>query len=311
MQAFEGTDTESSGPVVVKRPHPSLVSRGLHRDVEARTLLQAELRARIEGVSGLVRLHALTEPDSFGWYFGDDPGHLYSVQVEERARGIPLLGGVSDIVRGHPVGLPLNLFVLYPAKAYVSRGYENPVFTVLGIIERVYEMGYLAQDLGPQNVFYSPSSGTSRVIDLGTLREPSQATRRRPPFDLNDVLFDIFRLYSTQETPPTDATQFTQTKESRLSGTVERKAEALSREFAVADAGRAEAAMKILSTIGERGYDSSTRFRADFRNYLAAAEATDGYGGGEEAWRKAVWGLRSPYWKKYLFDADRELSGIV
>ncbi len=172
-------------------------------------------------------------------------------------------------------------------------------------------MGYLAQDLGPQNVFYSPGSGTSRVIDLGTLREPSQATRRRPPFDLNDVLFDIFRLYTTPDTPPRDAAQFAQTKESRLSGTVERKAEALSREFAVADAGRAEAAMKILSTIGERGYDSCGWFREDFRDYLAAAESADRDSAAEEAWREAVRGLRSPYWKKYLFDADRELNGIV
>ena len=311
LQVFAATDTESGDPVVVKRPHPSLVSRNMHRDVEARTLLQAELRTRMRKVNGIVRLRMLTELDSFAWYFGDDPGNLYSVQVEERAKGIPLVGGVSDMVRGHPVGLPLNLFVLHPARSYVSCGYENPVFAVLEIIERIYEMGYLAQDLGPQNVFYSPASGASRVIDLGTVREPSEATRRQPAFDLNDILFDIFRLYATPEKPPRDAARFTQMREFGLSGTLERKAESLSRNFSATGEGRAEASLKILSTIGERGYDSPAWFKADFQDYLAAAESMGRDSAGEEAWHQAIQELRTPYWRKYLFDADAELRGLV
>ena len=307
LQVFAATDATTDEPVVVKRPHPSLVSRNMHRDVEARTLLQAELRTRMGEVDGIVRLRILTEPDSFTRYFGDDPGHPYSVHVEERAKGVPLLGGVSDMVRGHPVSLPLNLFVLHPSRAYKSRGYENPVFTVLRIIGRVYEMGYLAQDLGPQNVFYSPASGASAVIDLGTAREPSESTRRRPAFDLNDILFDIFRLYTTPEKPPRDAALFAQTREFGLSGTLERKAEALSREFTAADTGHAEAALNILSTIRERGYVSVSQFRIDFQDYLSAAESVDRNPAAEEAWREAVRGLRSPYWKKYLFDPETEL----
>ena len=304
LQAFAATDADSGEPVVVKRPHPTLVSRNMHRDVEARTLTQAELRERMEGASGLVRLYALTEAASFGWYFGDEPGHPYSVQIEARARGVPLVGSVADMVRGHPIALPLNLFVLHPSKAY---RYESPVFTILGIVERVYEMGYLAQDLGPQNVFYSPASGKSVVIDLGTLREPSEATRRQPAFDLNDILFDLFRQYATPETPPTDAAQFSQTREFSVSGTLERKAEALSKEFAATDAGRAQAAFRILSIIGERGYRSPAQFRSDFLDYLASAKSANRDDSTEQAWRDALQGLRTPYWEKYLFDADAEL----
>ena len=311
LQVFAATDTENGQPVVVKRPHPSLISRDMHRDVEARTLLQAELRTRMGKVNGIVRLRMLTEPDSFAWYFRDDPGHPYSVQVEERAKGIPLVGGISDMVRGHPVGLPLNLFVLHPARSYLSSGHQNPVFTVLEVIERIYEMGYLAQDLGPQNVFYSPASGVSRVIDLGTVREPSEATRRWPAFDLNDILFDTFRLYTTPEKPPRDARQFTQTRESGLSGTLERKVESLSRRFATMGAGRAEASLKILSTVGERGYASPNEFRTDFQNYLAATESMDRDSAAEEAWHQAIQELRSPYWRKYLFDADSELRRLA
>ena len=309
MQAFSAVDAESGEPVVVKRPHPSFVSRNAHRDIEARTLLQAELRIRMGDVNGLVRLRMLTERDRFAWYFGDDPGRPYLVQVEERARGIPLLGGVSDMVRGHPVALPLNLFVLHPARACIPPGHENPVFTVLDVIRRVHETGCLAQDLGPQNVFYSPLSGRSRVIDLGAVSEPAEATRRRPALDLNDVLFDIFRLYTTPEKPPGDAARFTQAREFRVSGALERRAESFSAEFTAVEAGRAEAALKILSTIGERGYGSTARFEADFRDYISAAEPPDS--AAEDAWREAAQALKSPYWSKYLFEADSELAGTL
>ena len=311
LQVFAAMDIESGEPVVVKRAHPSLVSRNMHRDVEVRTPLQAELRTRMGEVSGIVRFRMLTEPDSFAWYFGDDPGHPYSVQVEERAKGIPLVGGVSDMVRGHPVGLPLNLFILHPARSYISSGRENPIFTVLEVIESIYEMGYLAQDLGPQNVFYAPASGVSRVIDLGTVREPSKGTRRRPAFDLNDILFDIFRLYTTPEKPPTDARQLNQNGESGLSGMLERKAESLSRKFSATGAGRAEASLKILSTVRERSYVSPNQFRTDLQDYLAATESMGRDPAAEVAWYQAIQELRSPYWKKYLFDADRELRGLV
>ena len=311
LQVFAATDAESGEPVVVKRPHPSLVSRNMHRDVEARTLLQAELRSHMGEANGLVGLRMLTEPDSFAWYFEDNPGHPYSVQVEERAEGIPLLGGVSDMVRGYPVGLPLNLFVLHPARFYISCAHENPVFTILEIIERIYEIGYLAQDLGPQNVFYSPASGASTVIDLGTMREPSEATRRWPAFDLNDILFDIFRLYSTPDMPLRDAAKFAQAGESGLSGTLERRAETLSRKFSATGEERAEASLKILSTIRDRGYASPNQFRTDFWGYLTAAESMDRDPAAEEAWRQAIQELRSPYWRKYLFDADSELRGLI
>ncbi len=311
LQVFAATDTQSGEPVVVKRPHPTLVSRNMHGDVEKRTLLQAEIRTRIGELAGLVKLHRLTERDSFGWYFGDDLNNPYSVQVEERAKGVPLVGGVSDMIRGHPVGLPHNLFVLHPASEFIGRGYTNPALSALGITERFYEEGYLAQDLGPQNVFFSPASGTSRVIDLGTLREPSAATPRRPAFDLNDILFDVFRLYTTPEKPLREAEQFARTREFRLSGTLDRKAEALSKEYAMADARQADSALKILSAIGRREYGSPARFKADFRDYIAATESAKRDGDAEEAWRAALRELRSPYWNKYLFDADSALRGLI
>ena len=309
LQVFAARDSQTGDPVVVKRPHPALVSRNIHRDVERRTLLHAEMRMRNGDLPGLVRLHVLTAPDSFAWYFDDNPGRPYSVQVEERARGIPLVGGVSDIVRGHPVGLPLNLFVLHLAVAHIGSDYTNPALTALAIVERFYEEGYLVQDLGPQNVFYSPGSGASKIIDLGTLRGPSQATSRRPPFDLNDVLFEIFESYTTPESPPRDPARFAQIRETRLSGTLERKAEALAKEYATApNPEQADAAQRILFRIAGRDYISPAGFRADFEAYLMAAKSVERDRAAGEAWIQALQELRSPYWKKYLFDAENELS---
>ena len=311
LQVFAATDGATGERVAVKRPHPSLVSRNIHRDAERRALLQARIRAQLKDVSGLARFFMLTESDSFRWYFGDDLGYPYSVQVEERANGIPLVGSVSDMVRGRPIALPLNLFVLHPAKSYLSHGYDNPALTVLDIIKQLHEEGYLAQDLSPQNVFYSPGSGACKIIDLGALRKPNRATRRQPAFDMNDILFDIFRLYTTPDKPLTDTYRFAQVRKFRLSGALERKAEALSKEFAATDEGRAETSLKILSTIGERGYVSTARFRTDFKDYLAAAQSARGGSDTEEAWRQAAQELRSSYWNKYLFDARDELPEIA
>ena len=308
LQVFEAIDSHTEEPVVVKRPHPTLISRNIHHSVERRALLQAELRSRIENARNLVHLHLVTERDSFEWYFGDNVGHRYSVQVEERAKGIPLVAGVSDMVRGHPIALPLNLYAHHPAKAFVSSDYKHPSLAALAVIERLYDEGHLAQDLGPQNVFHSPKSETSRVIDLGTLTLPKSATSRHPPFDLNDILFDLFRQYTTPAPPPREPGGYTKANEFRLSGTLERKSAAVSREYATADDSRRDCALKILSRVGRREYTVVSEFKHDLRDYLANAMIDVADEVAEQAWYQALQGLKSPYWKKYLFDAEVDLS---
>ena len=306
MQVFAARDRESGEAVAVKRAHPSLTSRGIHDDVERRTRLQTALRSGGDGgFAGLPRLIALIEPDRFEWYFGDDPGNPYSVQVEARAAGVPLVGSVADQVRGHPVGLPMNLFALHPSGARLARGLENPSLAALGVIERCFELGWLAGDLGPRNVFYSPSSGAATVIDLGALRRPSAATARRAAFDVNDTLFEFFQFYATPDDPPASAGAFAAVSERPRSGGLERMAEALSRAYAGgADKARRDAARSILDRIGRRGYADVSAFRADFEAYLAAAALSPRAAGADAAWREALEGLRAPYWGKFLFEAE-------
>ena len=296
MQVFAATDRESGDAVVVKRAHPSLVSRGIHDDVERRVALQAGLRMGDGGFEGLPRLIGLTGPDGFSEVFGDELGNAYSVLVEAQARGVPLIGSVADQVRGHPVGLPMNLFALHPSERWLDKGFENPSLTALRVIERALGMGWLAGDLGPRNVFYAPESGEATVIDLGNLRRPSPATARRAAFDLNDTRFEFFQFYATSDGAPESAAAFAAVSERRLSGSLERMAEGLARSYAGAVKAEGDAARGILERIGRRGYAEVGEFRKEFIEYLSAVPTAE-----DAVWVEAAEGLRAPYWQKFLF----------
>ena len=312
LQVFAATDLETGGHCVVKRPHPSLVSRNIHDDVERRMSLQAGLRT-VEGrVDGLPTFLALTLPDHFQWYFGDDLGSAYSVQVEARATGIPLLGSIGDQVRGRPVGLPFNLFALHPSTMLLERNVEDPSLTVLRVIERCFELGLLAGDLGPRNLFYSPRTGDSTVIDLGSLRKPEPESPRRRALDINDILFEFFQFYTTPESLPTSSEAFTQVAEQRHSGTLGRMALSMIDAYSAASgAGQRDAARTILDRIAQRSYQSVADFRSDFEAYLSGAASRPRSEITDNAWASALNGLREPYWSKYLFDADSELGHYV
>ncbi len=309
MQVFSATDLETGDDCVVKRPHPSLISRNIHDDVERRVSLQTGLRAEEIGIAGLPRLLAVTVPDGFEWYFGDNLKHTYSVQVEERAAGIPLLGSIGDQVRGHSVGLPFNLFTLHPSTEHLERNIENPSLAALRVIERCFDLGYLAGDLGPRNLFYSPGTGDVTVIDLGSLRRPVLAGRRNRAFDLNDILFEFFQFYATPDSLPTSHEGFTQVREQEHSGTLERMALSMSEMYSTAsDTGQRDAAEAILERISRRSYQSVADFHSDFQTYLSVAASRPRNDATDKVWSHALERLRETYWAKYLFDADLDLS---
>ena len=303
-QAFLATD--SLGEVdeaVVKRPHPSLVSRGLHDDVERRMAAQARFRWEFNPDS-LPRLLALTRADGFAWHFGDDLGSPYMALAEERARGVPLIGGVADEALGRPVGLPMSLFALH-RPAWTRTRTASPALVALGVIERCAERGLLALDLGPRNVFYAPADGRTTVIDLGNLAEPRAPTRRREALDVNDVLLEFFAAYTTPNDAPRTAAEYLSVREVRLSGGIERRSRTLADDFtARAAPRRSDAARRILDRLARRGYEDPTDFRAD---YLAYSQAADDESSWDEtqtqAWRDALGWLRAPYWRKFAFDA--------
>ena len=303
-QAFLASDDslgEDCGEsVVLKRAHPSLIRRGLHDAVESRMVIQARFRREFAPET-LPRLLAATRADDFAWLFGDDLANPYMALAEERARGVPLVGSVTDQVRGRPVGLPMSLFALHPPAGTRSR---SPAMDVLRLIEFCAERGMMALDLGPRNVFYDPSERRTTVVDLGGLTEPIAATRRREAVDVNDALLEFFAAYSTPDDNPRTADGHLAVREVRLSGGVERRARTLADEFSASAGGRrADTARHILDRIGRRAYQTPAEFRADF---LAHAQAADEESSWDEetsqAWRAALGWLGGEHWGKFAFE---------
>ena len=109
------TDLDTGAEVALKRPVPQAVSRKQHGAIEARTgrLLQAYDQAGDAG-GLLAPLLGYTDTAIHDPYFGDDLGEPYTVFVQGRAPGIPLLGDMMSRITGVPVGAGQNLFALFP-----------------------------------------------------------------------------------------------------------------------------------------------------------------------------------------------------
>ena len=147
LQVFAATDTVSGDAVVVKRPQPTLVQRGQHHDVERRIRRVQSLRDELAGslrhvveVIGIATVEGRKSP------FGDSLGHGYTVAVERRATGLPLVGSPGDAIRGMPIGLPQNLFARHPIVTHGTRGAFSIAKDLMDAVEVLHGAGYLLLD---------------------------------------------------------------------------------------------------------------------------------------------------------------------
>ena len=121
-----------------------------------------------------------------GWrlledFFGDSMAEAYSVVVEERARGVPLVGSAIDGIKRHPIGAPQNLFAVHPVIAHRERGRFSIVREVLKVAEVINSAGALILDMRPQNIYFDPATAAITVIDIGGVTEERSASGRQPP----------------------------------------------------------------------------------------------------------------------------------
>jgi hypothetical protein len=98
-------DRETGQDVVLKRPQPQTVRHRLHANIETRTerILEAYQRVGHTLVT-VVSVLGYTARANHDTYFGDTLGQEYRVMVEERARGIPLVGDIKARFTGVPIG---------------------------------------------------------------------------------------------------------------------------------------------------------------------------------------------------------------
>ena len=114
-------------------------------------------------------------------YFSDALGEPYTVVVEERAVGIPLVGSAMDGIKRHPIGAPQNLFAVHPVVAHERGGRFGIVRDIIEIAEAFHGAGALILDMRPQNIYFAPDDAAITVIDIGGVTEPRAAGGRGAP----------------------------------------------------------------------------------------------------------------------------------
>ena len=311
------TDLETGREVALKRPVPQVISRKQHDAIEARTGHMVHAYAEVRPSAELVApILGYTERAIHDGYFGDELGEEYTVIVQERARGIPLLGDMMSKITGVPIAAGQNLFALF-LLVRNSDIEEFPVHNQLLDLQQVYlDAGYVVLDLRPQNVFYQPKSGKISVIDTGALAGPNtEAPRGRAPYDVNDACLELMKFYTTPEGPPKEAEGYREARGIRPIVSLRDEIDGMGSALAHAGGSVEAAGRVILEKIGDRAYIGCGQFRNDLNGYLHAVRSRNceqsGFQASKDAWFEALEWLKQDYWKRFLFDEDEELQGYL
>ena len=311
-------DRETGEPVVLKRPSPQTVSRQMHGPVEERTARALEAYESAGQYCEVVpRVIGVTEVALHDEYFGEELAQPYSVRVEERAAGIPLVGDPRSRILRVPIGLGQNLFALHPL-ALPDGVADWPVQTQLLEAQEIYaNAGYALLDLGPHNVFYSPGTGRISLVDATALVghgvESSQGNRG--PQDVHDFYVEMVKFYLAPDLPPTDAAGYFDPYNQRPIISVEDECDSLTGSFASADDALRDAATACLRRVRQRGYASVADFASDLRECLRLitirTEQMPERHAALETWRTALHRLSEDHWTRYRFDANTELAELA
>ena len=311
-------DRETGEPVVLKRPSPQTVSRQMHGPVEERTARALEAYERAGQFSAVVpRVIGVTDVALHDAYFGEDLGQPYSVRVEERAAGIPLVGDPRSRILRVPIGLGQNLFALHPL-ALPDGVADWPVQSQLLEAQEIYaDAGYALLDLGPHNVFYSPGTGRISLVDATALvgHGVERAQGNRGPQDVHDFYIEMVRFYLAPDLPPADAAGYFDPYNQRPVISIEDECDSLISVFASADDALRDAATACLGKVRQRGYAAVADFASDLRECLRLItirnEQMPEPQTALEAWRTALHRLSENHWTRYRFDANTELAAMA
>ena len=245
--------------------------------------------------------------------FGDSLGHGYTVAVERRATGLPLVGSPGDAIRGMPIGLPQNLFARHPIVTHGTRGAFSIAKDLMDAVEVLHGAGYLLLDLRPQNVFFDPRSATVTIIDLGGVVEPGGATGRTPQLDFHDALVEVLKWYLPANDPPERAGDYAGPFGIDAVPDFARDVEAMLDAYSEhAPGSLRDTATSVLQTTRRRGYFTLAAARRDLDSLMGLM--VDKYAElasrqtAVDAWTEAAGRLRDSAWDKFLFDSKADLG---
>lgn len=307
-EAFAATDTLTGQAVVVKRPHPALIARGHHAEVERRMARVIGLRERhADALPHVARMIAHTAPANHDAYFGDALGAAYTVMVEERAAGIPLVGSAIDGIKRKPIGVPQNLFAVHPVFPHRRRGRFAIARGVLEVAEAFHNAGALLLDMRPQNIYFEPSDARITVIDIGGIAQERPADNRNAPLDLHDFYLELVKWYLPPSDPPTVAAEYATPYEMKSAPLFKQNIDALIRQRMQQQPDESQAAaLDILRRISARAYPDIDAFKRDLEACLSILDSRYARLSQcqpiAQAWLSAKRMLTDVYWRKFRFD---------
>ena len=313
-------ERDSCIEVVVKRPVPQMISRGMHGAVEERTdrtiRVYEELANFIPQVCPMLGYTERVNHDAF---FGDDLGQEYRVTISQRAGGIPLVGDVRSRILRVPIGLGQNLFCLFPLP-FAEGDEPFPIQRqLLDAEERFHQAGYVLLDMGPQNIFFQPAAKRISIIDPGALLtgDMDRTPVGRAPQDIHDFYLEMLKFYTTFQPPPADVTGYRDPFNMRPVVNFDQELQEMARGLSVEPTATGEcrqAGQHLMETVRRRGCESFGEFREGLLTYLEALRqrnlALPNAGELGQAWNNALQLLREDHWRKYAFVADEELRDL-
>ena len=311
-------DQETGKQVVLKRPVPQMITRGMHVRTEERTDRTLQVLEHIGGpAENVVPIVGYTDRGVHDGFYGDSLGQEYRVIVEERARGIPLMvGDMKARITGVPTGVGQNLFALHPLKRPPDYGPFAIHEQLLALEESFIQCGYYLLDLRPQNLFYQPSTGHITVVDCGDLApvdgEPDR--RGRPPRNVHDFCLEVLKFYATPNPPPQEAAAYRDPHGQRPIVNFLEELDEMAAAFGHTDEPVQSAALDMITRIRNRSYTGLDGFRQDLTSYLTAVderdESLEDMDQMRQVWSEALNWLREEHWNKYIFDAEVELAAL-
>ncbi len=304
-------DMETGAPVVVKRPKPDYIARGLHTGIDLLSEALIDIHSSVaNSVPGVCRMLGYTNLANQGRYFEDELEPQYRVLVFERARGIPLVADIGDKFRGVPIGVGQNLFVLHPALSEMPDGAGSVQSQILDVEESFAAAGHLLLDLRPQNIYYDPVGGNISVIDVGTVptlgtASQGQASSGGQEQDVHNFFAEVFRFYVSPLRPPLSVRGYGEPYGMRAPTGFGQHVDGMIDSFLKAeDQDLGQAAVETLQKVRGRRYSSVAEFGTDLQHCLEAASNRDSlHDEGNPAlivWRNARELLDEPYWKRFL-----------
>ena len=301
--------------VVLKRPIPQVITRNMHGPIEARTESIIETyRDLSKSTSTLCPLIGYTNKCNHNGLYNDGIMQDYTVLVFERALGIPLVGDARSRILRIPIGIPQNLFALYPLFQLDDRSCWSVLAQLLETEQKFFESGRILLDLGPQNVYYQPATGEITIIDLGDQVRVGDETvgNRGRKRDIYDFYVEMLKYYTISTDPPNSIDGYKEPVGLRPVISVDQELNEMVQNLESEGVSSNKKKIDMINKIKNFEYDEFSRFMVDLTEYLEEVRIRyrdhpelDSY---KAIWFESSQLLKADHWRKYDFEAETELS---